>query len=187
MSNVVIVVDMLKGFHNIGALANPRIENIIPNIRDLLEKKTQEGWKLIFLRDYHDPNDKEFEIFPSHCVKGTPETEFVDELQEFVGLDDAMIINKTRYSGFFNTSLAVILRRENPEQVIVVGVCTDICVLHTVAGLRNRDYRVIVFDDCVETFDALGHPAWGSSREAIQHMRTILGAEIKYFADEETD
>ena len=30
------------------------------------------------------------------------------------------------------------------EAVIAVGICTDICVMHTVADLRNRDYRVVV-------------------------------------------
>ena len=53
-----------------------------------------------------------------------------------------------------------------------MGDCTDICVLHTVAGLRNRDYVVEVPADCVASLDARQH-AW-----ALDHMEKILGARI---------
>jgi nicotinamidase-related amidase len=54
----------------------------------------------------------------------------------------------------------------------VVGVCTDICVLHTVADARNRDYNVEVPAECVASFDAQEHQ-W-----ALRHMEKILGAKI---------
>lgn len=52
------------------------------------------------------------------------------------------------------------------------GVCTDICVLHTAADARNRDYPVEVPADCVASFDARAHQ-W-----ALRHMERILGARI---------
>ena len=72
----------------------------------------------------------------------------------------------------FETDLAKRLVALNPEKVVVMGDCTDICVLHTVADLRNRDYRVEVPADCVASFDAEQH-AW-----ALDHMEKILGAQI---------
>lgn len=177
MKNVVIVVDMLKGFHNIGNLANPRMAKIIPKVKKLLEKKTREGWKVIFLCDSHESNDKEFEIFLPHCIEGTEEAEIIDELQGFT--KKAIIIKKKRYSGFYKTNLEGVLERINPKKVIVIGVCSDICVLHTVAGLRNRDYRVIVIKDCVETYDAPNHPAGKTTKWALAHMFHILGAETE--------
>src|SRR3972149_1360408 len=62
------------------------------------------------------------------------------------------------------------LQALRPEKIIVVGVCTDICVLHTVADARNRDYLVEVPTDCVATFDEEAH------RFALNHMKRILGA-----------
>jgi nicotinamidase-related amidase len=56
--------------------------------------------------------------------------------------------------------------------VTVVGVCTDICVMHTVADARNRDYAVVVPTDCVATFDPQAH------RFALDHMRRVLGATV---------
>lgn len=177
MKNVVIVVDMLKGFDNIGNLANPRVAKIILNIKRLLKKKTREGWKVIFLCDWHELNDKEFKMFPSHCIKDTEEAEIIDELQEFT--KKAEIIKKPGFSGFFKTNLGEVLERENPGKVIVVGVCTDICVLNVVAELRFRDYRVIIPVHCVETYDAPNHPARKTSKWALAYMAQILGAEIR--------
>ena len=58
--------------------------------------------------------------------------------------------------------------------MIVVGVCTDICVLHTVADARSRDYEVEVPVDCVASFDPEAHK-W-----ALQHMERVLGATINW-------
>ncbi len=178
MTNVVFVVDMLKGFYKIGTLANPRMKNIISNVVDLLERLEKEGYILIFLKDTHERDDKEFKIFPKHCVRGTEETEVIDELKKFLDNPRTIQIEKTRYSGFFNTELAAVLKKEDPRQVIVVGVCTDICVLYTVAGLRMRDYKIVVPRDCVETFDLPGHPAEEANKQTLDHMQSILGAKI---------
>ena len=53
-----------------------------------------------------------------------------------------------------------------------MGVCTDICVLHTAADAPNRDYPVEMPTDCVATFDPDAH------RWALQHMEKILGASL---------
>ena len=60
----------------------------------------------------------------------------------------------------------------------VIGVCTDICVLHTVADLRNRDYRVVVPASAVATFDAPGHPGDEVQKWALAHLKAVLGARV---------
>lgn len=170
MANVILVIDMLKGFYNLGNLANPEMANIIPNVKDLLERMTVDGWKVYFLADNHKPDDLEFRMFPPHCVIGTEEVEVVDELEQFVASDN--YISKTRYSGFYGTDLEEILERENPENVIVVGVCTDICVLYTTADLRNRDYQVTIPKDCVRALDVDNTNAW------LAHLENILGVQV---------
>ncbi len=176
MPNVTIVVDVLNGFCKEGNLASPRCAAAIPRIRAIVEARQRAGDELIFLADTHDPNDREFEVFPPHCIRGTSEAEVVDELQPL--LKEARLIRKRRYSGFFETDLDAVLRRADPQEVTVVGVCTDICVMHTVADLRNRDYRVTVPADGVETFDAPGHPGDPTQRFALDHLRSVLGATV---------
>ena len=176
MPNVTIVVDVLNGFCKQGNLASPRCDAAIPKIRDAIEARRRAGDQLIFLADTHDPHDREFEVFPVHCVRGTVESEVVPELQSL--LAEATLIRKRRYSGFFETDLEARLRAAQPEQVTVVGVCTDICVLHTVADLRNRDYHVVVPAAAVETFDAPGHPGDEVQRWALAHLQGVLGARV---------
>ena len=172
MANVVLVVDMLKGFmepgHNLYCGESSR--EIIGPVRSLLERERAAGSRILFIADNHDPDDLEFEMFPVHCVKGTAETEVISELAEFFSAD--WLVPKNRYSAFFNTDLGNELERLNPDKVIVVGVCTDICVLHTAADARNRDYPVEVPIDCVASFDPEAH------RWALQHIEKILGAKL---------
>ena len=103
-------------------------------------------------------------------MRGSAEVEIIDALQPFAAA--ARLVPKRRYSAFFATDLAAQLRALAPERVLVMGVCTDICVLHTVADLRNRDYAVEVPADCVASFDPDQH-LW-----ALNHMERILGATI---------
>ena len=176
MPNVTIVVDVLNGFCKEGNLASPRCLSAIPRIKETIEERRNAGDLLIFLADTHDPDDREFEVFPVHCVRGTDEAEVVEELQPF--LPGSLLIRKRRYSGFFDTDLEARLSAAAPQRVTVVGVCTDICVMHTVADLRNRDYRVIVPSAAVETFDGPGHPAEEVQRFALAHLAGVLGASV---------
>ena len=177
MANVTIVVDVLNGFCKTGNLASPRCLAAIPRIRAAIEERLGAGDQLIFLADTHDRDDREFEVFPIHCVKGTPEAEVVDELLPL--LARGRLIRKRRYSGFFETDLGEALVAAQPERVTVVGVCTDICVLHTVADLRNRDYSVVVPAAAVETFDSPSHRGDEVQRFALAHMSSVLGATVE--------
>ncbi len=179
MPNAVLVVDMLNGFCKAGNLASPLCDAAIPRVARILEERVAAGDHLVFLADNHAPDDREFEIFPPHCIRGTAEAEVVPELQRFLRLPQSTLVPKTRYSGFYGTDLDQRLNALAPQEVRVVGVCTDICVLHTVADLRNRDVRVIVPADGVETFDAPGHAAAEVNRFALDHMAQVLGAKVE--------
>jgi nicotinamidase/pyrazinamidase len=170
MANVVLVLDMLRGFceERYPLYVGEAIRQLIPNVRRVLEEETAKGSHIIFLCDSHAPDDKEFEMFPPHCVRGTEETEIIPELRQFA--DE--VIAKTRFSCFHGTNLEERLRELKPDKIIVVGVCTDICVMHTVADARNRDYLVEVPADCVATFDQEAH------RYALRHIEKILGARV---------
>ena len=172
MTNVVLVVDMVRGFlepgHNLYCGDDSR--EIIPNVEKLLEQEIAAGSEIIFLSDHHLPDDLEFQMFPVHCVIGTEEPEVIPELSRFI--TDSNVIPKNRYSGFFNTDLEQRLARLKPEKIVVCGVCTDICVMHTSSDARNRDYPVEVPADCVATFDPDAH------RWALDHLERILGAKV---------
>ena len=172
MANVVLVIDMVRGFleagHNL--YCGDEAREIIPRVKSLLDREQAAGSGILFVSDHHDPDDLEFQVFPVHCVKGTEEPNVIPELAGFV--TGTNVIPKNRYSGFFNTDLARRLEELKPDKLIVCGVCTDICVLHTTADARNRDYAVEVPTDCVATFDPAAH-TW-----ALGHLQKILGAKV---------
>jgi len=178
MIRAILVVDMLKGFYNIGNLANPRMANIIPNIKKLLIEKNEPETEFILLGDCHDPDDEEFKVFPRHCVEGTEETKIIDELLIPFVKAGGQYIPKTRYSGFFNTELGLILEHLAPEEIIIGGVCIDICVMFTTVDALMRGYKVIIPKNCVETYDAPpDHLADQVNKWALSHM-ALLGAVV---------
>jgi nicotinamidase/pyrazinamidase len=170
MANAVLIIDMVRGFlepgHNLYCGDHSR--ELIPNVRELAERELRSGSKLLFLCDNHAPDDLEFRLFPPHCIRGSEETEVVEELADLPGL----IIPKTRYSAFHGTSLDDRLKELRPERLIIAGVCTDICVLYTAEDARNRDLEVQVPLDCVTSFDSKGHEF------ALDHMQRILGVRL---------
>ena len=172
MPNTVLVIDMVNGFlepgHNLYCGDDSR--QIIPKIYELLDRERTAGSEILIISDHHDRYDLEFEMFPIHCVKGTDEPNVIPELVEFVS--ETKEIAKNRYSGFFNTELETRLLARAPDKIIICGVCTDICVMHTASDARNRDYKVEVPSDCVASFDTNAHE-W-----ALSHLKTILGVTV---------
>jgi nicotinamidase-related amidase len=116
-------------------------------------------------------------MFPPHCIVGTDEHELVEELRDLEP-DAAAVIEKHRYSAFFETGLEHVLKELSPDEVHICGFCTDICVLHTTSDLRNRDYDVVVRSDACETFNAAGHDNREINRWALGHIEKILGARV---------
>lgn len=173
----IVVVDMLVCFCRRGALYSPRYDAIVPRLRERLAAAEAEGIPLVFLVDTHAADDPEFRMFPPHCVEGSGEDEVVPEFRGFA--ERGTVVRKRTFSGFHGTDLDTVLERLDPQLVEVVGVCTDICVLHTVAGLRARGYDVLVRKDLVETYDAPGHDAEEVNRFALAHVRDVLGARVE--------
>jgi nicotinamidase/pyrazinamidase len=174
---ILVVTDVQEGFTRLGNLASPECERAIPRVVDIVRSEMEGGTPVIFTKDSHVEDDLEFKIFPRHCVVGTDEHQLVRELRPFEA-DAAAVIEKRRYSAFFDTDAERILRELAPDEVHILGFCTDICVLHTTSDLRNRDYQVVVRKDGCETFNAPGHDNADVNRSAFAHMESILGAKV---------
>ena len=166
-----LIIDMLKDFIDPdGALyIGQKGQQIVDKIGELRKAYRRRGDLVIFLCDRHRPDDAEFEVFPPHCVDGTPGAEVVDKLSPE---EDDIIIPKRRYSGFFGTELDLTLREYGINTVDIVGVCTNICVLYTAADARNMNYEVIIHGDAVTSMDDNAHE-W-----ALKQMQSVLGCQL---------
>ncbi len=166
-----LVIDMLNDFvHPDGVLyCGQPARDIVPSIRKLVDQFASQGDLVVFVKDAHRPDDPEFQMFPPHAVKNSWGSEIVPELAPPEG---ALQLEKTRYDAFFGTDLDAILKRTQPREVWVTGVCTSICVMDTVGQLRNRDLPVFIPTHAVADFDADFHAF------ALKRMERIYGATL---------
>lgn len=166
-----IIVDMLNDFvDEKGALyCGDSARSIIPFIEERLISYRNCKDLVIYLQDSHDEDDKEFEKFPKHSIAGTWGSEVIPDLSPQAG---EKVIPKKRYSGFYGTDLEHVLKSASIDDVEVVGVCTSICVMDTVGGLANRDYKITVPVKGVADFDAEFHEF------AIKRIKQLYGAEV---------
>jgi nicotinamidase-related amidase len=71
----------------------------------------------------------------------------------------ATVIDKTRYSAFFGSSLLAHLRERGTDTLVITGSETDVCVLSTVLDAVDFGYRVILVRDAVCSSSDEGHEA----------------------------
>ncbi len=166
-----LVIDMLNDFISPdGALyIGETAEKVTEEVKKTIEKARENGIPVIYICDSHREDDAEFKMFELHCVKGTTGGEIVDILAPKPG---DYIIPKRRYSAFFGTDLDAYLRELGISELILVGVCTNICVLYTAADARMLNYDVTVVKDCVSSFDEKAHDF------ALNEMENTLGVQI---------
>jgi len=172
MKKMLIVVDMLKDFvEDGGALYFEGGAAIVEAVRERIEAHRALGDDsyIVYVCDAHLEDDKEFEKWPPHAVKGTDGAQVVAALAPQAGEN---VMEKTRYSGWFNTNMSIITSLEMPEEVEVVGVCTGICVMDTVAGFANRDIPTVIHKDAVADFDVDRHEM------CLKRMKEVYGTQL---------
>ncbi len=172
---LLLVVDMLNDYIQQGGAfdCGKTARAIVPFVLKKIEEFMKSGLPIIFLNDAHDPQDLEFRQLPRHCVFGTDGARLIKEVEDLIGEYSFCIkVPKSSNNGFFRTDLNNILKDLRPSKIDVVGVCTNICIMHTVGELRNRNYQVRIFRNGVASFDPNAH-LW-----ALNQMETLMGAEL---------
>ncbi|HEY8486010.1 MAG TPA: cysteine hydrolase [Limnochordales bacterium] len=84
-----------------------------------------------------------------HNLEGSEQVTFLPEIAPQPG--DYRIDNKKRLSAFYGTDLDVLLRVLKVETTVIVGINTNTCVLCTAFEAFNRDLRVVVVPECVDS------------------------------------
>ncbi len=56
---------------------------------------------------------------------------------------------KPKHSGFYSTTLGVLLESLGVRKLILTGIAGNICVLFTANDAHMREYKVIVPEDCI--------------------------------------
>lgn len=121
MKKTLIVVDMQNDFIDM-ALGTKEAVAIVPNVKAKIEEYLKNGDEVIYTRDTHGENyldTPEGRKLPvPHCIKGTKGWEIAEGLYA----DGCKIIDKPNF-GWPKWNEEVL------EDVELVGLCTDICVV----------------------------------------------------------
>ncbi len=172
MKRALILTDYIHDFVDddgaltVGKPAQDIRENIVRAISRL-----DEGDLLVIANDSHDWDapHPEKKLFPPHALTGTPGAECVVAREAAEAACPAVTLHKTRYSCFFGTGLAALLKEKEIEKVYLAGVCTDICVLQTAVDAYNLGFDTAVLSDCVASFNPQGHAF------ALAYFPSVLG------------
>lgn len=128
MRKLLIVIDMQKDF-TYGALRNEDAIAVIQKVKEKVEKFKGE---VIFTLDTHGDeymHTQEGRKLPvPHCIKGSEGHELVDELKPYA--ENRLVLEKETFG---SVKLGEILKEMNAsdplEEITLIGVCTDICVI----------------------------------------------------------
>jgi nicotinamidase/pyrazinamidase len=141
-----------------GALYVPGAEYILPLVGEL----NRHAPVLISTMDAHSEDDPEFQIFPPHCVVGTPGQHkpaitLLDRRATVPSPPDdnvsQWILEKQKLDCFSSPYLHPLLERLNADRYVVYGVVTEICVRHAAFGLLKTGQPVEIVTDAVKALD----------------------------------
>lgn len=174
-----ICIDYTNDFiADTGALTTKEYGQVLaPHIINALDHAQANGDCIIMAVDKHLPNDTyhpETALFPPHNITGTAGRLLFEPLHTWYTAHqkDVLWIDKTRYSAFYGTALDSLLRERHIHTVHLLGVCTDICILHTAIDAYERGYHIAIDRRHVASFDPQ------AAQWALSHMEHCLNASI---------
>jgi nicotinamidase/pyrazinamidase len=152
-----------------GKLYVPGAETIVPNLRALTKGAAERNILVIADVCAHQPDDEEFQIYPPHCLAGSPGQKKIPEtllsrqyivpsrkiqLSKDLLSCQQVVIEKQTTDVFHNPNTEALLQILGAEcEIILYGVVTEICVDLAARGLLQRGYRVQVVQDAVRHWD----------------------------------
>jgi nicotinamidase-related amidase len=167
-NTALLVVDMQRAFLDPGeAMEVPPARDIVPQIQSLLDLFRGMALPVVFTKFTYSeavpvlvgllhPEHRRaapgaprgFGKPSSSCLLGVTNVHVVPDLAPQPG---ELVVTKHYYDGFNGTTLDAALRARGITHLVLTGTMTDICVLGTVIGGMNREYRMTVVEDATAT------------------------------------
>jgi nicotinamidase-related amidase len=165
-----IVIDMLNDF--LVSWKESRKKRLLAATNDLIQTMRERKCPVIWVRQEFeaDLSDAFLEMRTkriSITIKGTQGCRIVSDLA--VAASDTVVIKK-RYSAFFNTELDRHLRHLKPDVLVLCGINTHACVRMTAIDAYQRDWKIIVAADCVDSYDREHH------RISLKYMKGSIAS-----------
>ena len=121
---------------------------ILPRLKKLIAVFREKGLPVIYTQHVHHPDHLDSGImgwwWEGMCIEGSPESRVHPEIAPNPG---EKVIQKHRYSAFYNTDLETVLRVLKVEDLVISGVMTNMCCESSARDAYYRDYRVFFLAD----------------------------------------
>ena len=192
--SALIVVDMQNAFCKKGGMVDvlrelreTQVERVIEINKKVIEASRHKGIKVVYLRMTYRPDMsnvggpespnywKESGAVAMHkhpewkgrfLTVDTWDWEIIDELRP---QPEDIVVNKSRYSGFANTELDIILKTYKIKHLLFLGLATNICVESSLRDASHLQYLPVLVTDAV----AASHPS--RQQSSIDNIREIFG------------
>jgi nicotinamidase/pyrazinamidase len=160
-NTALLVVDVQQGFTSLrpAELPIPGGLEIVPRVNELLALPWQ---RIDASQDWHPPDHRSFfgqrdNLYPPHCVQGTPGAEFLPGLHT----ERFHVVWRKGYDRDFEAyaltaqhpGFIALLRAEGVAAVVVCGLATNICCFYAARDLRQAGLRVLLVEDASAGID----------------------------------
>ncbi len=155
MKKILIAIDMQNDFVS-GALGSPAAEAIVQSVVREIESDAYDA--VFATMDTHTDeyaDTLEGKLLPvPHCIKDTKGWQIEKRVSEALKKRNAVIIEKPTFG---SEKLKEEVKKLNPDEIVLVGLCTDICVCSNAILLRAAlpDTPIhVVKDACAASAEA---------------------------------
>ncbi|MFL6227844.1 MAG: cysteine hydrolase family protein [Pyrinomonadaceae bacterium] len=142
------------------------------NIAALKRRARAAEVPIIYVNDNFGRWQSDFKKLLEHCleegVRGQPLAELLQPDE-----DADYFVLKPKHSGFFSTTLDILLDYLQVKTLVLTGLTGDICVLFTASDAYMRDFNLYVPADCIASADP------EENEHALEHMRRVLKADTR--------
>ena len=140
------------------------------NIAALKKRTKAAGIPSIYVNDNFGRWRSDFKKTVAHCNEENARGKHFVEL--LLPDEDDYFVLKPKHSGFYSTTLDLLLIHLNAKNLILTGIAGNNCVLVTANDAYMRDYKLFVPADCVvsNTED--------DNAYALKQMETVLKADV---------
>lgn len=140
-------------------------------IATLKQRCRRAGIPAVYVNDNFGKWRSDFKKLVSHCLRDNTRGQQVAKLLK-PERDDYFVL-KPKHSGFFSTTLDLLLEHLGAQTLILTGFTGDICLLFTANDAFMRDYRLVIPGDCVVSENER------ENQRALDFMQRVLEADIR--------
>jgi maleamate amidohydrolase len=169
-----LVVDGINAFYDLGgSMHYPEVRSTVGPIQALLARARSRGAPIVHAVERHRPGFDDFEgrRLPEHCLQGSHDAAIFEPFAIVPGGREIQL-PKRRFSAFFATDLALTLREQGVETLVLAGVKTNVCVRATAQDAFAWGFSVAVPAEA--TNSNRPHLARASLEDIARYMGRVL-------------